>query len=74
MTEAQVRQILGRAIRNDRLSSREPGESTLAGDVEYLYWPYDGDAATLDGAFTADELEAIAWWMRAHMNDEPKSR
>lgn len=26
-------------------------------------WP-SYDHATLDGEFTADELEAIAWWMK----------
>lgn len=27
------------------------------------WWPHE-TTATLDGIFTADELEAIAWWMR----------
>jgi len=32
----------------------------------YLAWPSaEGPrAGSLDGRFTADELEAIAWWMR----------
>lgn len=32
----------------------------------YLAWTHDTnpEKATLDGDFSADELEAIAWWMR----------
>jgi hypothetical protein len=30
----------------------------------YLSWDIGDDKATLDGEFSADELEAIAWWMR----------
>lgn len=32
----------------------------------YLEWPSlkNHGEAQLDGRFTADELEAIAWWMR----------
>ena len=30
----------------------------------YLHWDKSDDFATLDGEFTADELEAIACWMR----------
>ena len=32
----------------------------------YVAWPSAGgkDHAVLDDEFTADELEAIAWWMR----------
>ena len=32
----------------------------------YLAWWPGNDTATLDGSFTADDLEAIAWWMRNH--------
>lgn len=56
MTEQRARQILGEAVKpNDE----------LYGSEEYLAWPSKyAEAATLDGHFTADELEAIAWWMR----------
>jgi len=30
----------------------------------YLAWNTNHKDACLDGDFTADELEAIAWWMR----------
>lgn len=30
----------------------------------YLSWYVGDEEATLDGDFTADELEAIAWWMK----------
>ena len=30
----------------------------------YLSWKPKEDSATLDGEFTAEELEAIVWWMR----------
>lgn len=30
----------------------------------YLGWDVEDDNAVLDGDFTADELSAIAWWMK----------
>jgi hypothetical protein len=39
----------------------------LAPDGNLFRWPAYGDDpeyALLDGDFSADELEAIAWWMR----------
>ncbi len=30
----------------------------------YLAWSPNDTEVTLDGPFTADELEAIAWWMK----------
>lgn len=33
---------------------------------EYLAWSPGDETATLDGQFTAERLEAIAAWMRAH--------
>lgn len=30
---------------------------------QYLSWSPNYEEAILDGEFTADELEAIAWWM-----------
>ena len=30
----------------------------------YLSWSVGSDDATLDGQFSAEELEVIAWWMR----------
>ncbi len=32
----------------------------------YLNFHPGDDTATLDADFTADELEAIAWWMRQY--------
>jgi len=50
MTEARAREILG---------------SRLTADGSFRDWPfYHGDTLALDGNFNADELEAIAWWMR----------
>ena len=36
----------------------------------YLAWIVSCETATLDGAFEADELEAIAWWMRNNKKNE----
>lgn len=61
MYEGLARKILGSAIAEDN------GLNSLGW---YLAWgPTWGPrwgrlSATLDGEFTADELEAIAWWMR----------
>lgn len=37
----------------------------LQGDGEYLSWQPGDETACLDGHFTADQLEAIAAYMRA---------
>jgi len=57
MTEEQAREILDarNAIGND--------DGLLNGGW-YLVWSRGDKEACLDGDFTADELEAIAWWMR----------
>jgi hypothetical protein len=55
MDEKLAREILGETVRPD---------DRLLGFENYAHW-HPGDAvATLDGEFTADELEAVAWWMR----------
>ncbi len=38
----------------------------------YLNWEIDDNEAILDGRFTADELEAIAWWMKNNYVRNPK--
>ena len=59
MDETRARTILGDAL------DHEPNLTSI--DGEYLRWENRGGytpAACLDGEFTPDQLEAIAWWMR----------
>lgn len=57
MNEAEARETLGTTIETD---------NKLLCLGHYIYWNPDrnADTVTLDSEFTADELEAIAWWMR----------
>jgi hypothetical protein len=55
MTREQAIEILGTDIQAD-------GRLFCGG--RYLAWAVGDEEATLDADFTADELEAIAWWMR----------
>ena len=57
MNEEIARNILGEYIKEDK---------TLYSLGAYLAWPScsDKELACLDGQFSADELEATAWWMR----------
>lgn len=56
MTEQRAREILGDRITED---------DSLYDCSDYLSWSSVHDAdATLDAEFDADQLEAIAWWMR----------
>lgn len=56
MDETQARQIL---------KSESIGrDNELYSPEMYLCWDSGEDCAVLDGHFDADELEAIAWWMR----------
>lgn len=71
MDEAKAKEILGEAIRHDG-SLGDVGEGYVAWDkrkdktspADSIFNVGGGIHARLDGDFTADELEAIAWWMR----------
>lgn len=54
--EARAREILGAMI---------GPEGTLVGhSPSHVFWYPDADEISLDGGFTVEQLEAIAWWMR----------
>jgi hypothetical protein len=55
MDEATARKILGATIMPD---------NDLHGDDKYISWGCGAETCCLDDDFTADELEAIAWWMK----------
>lgn len=57
MTPEQVRHHLTGAMQED---------GSLHSTGWYLSWHPTNLTATLDGGFTADQLEAIALWMREH--------
>lgn len=59
MNEQRAREILG-------IPPLAEGRAALDGanNVDYLKTWGPGESVTLDGHFTADQLEAIAWWMR----------
>lgn len=51
----------------ERLSESVQADGTLDNLSRYLYYdPTVRATATLDGEFTADDLDAIACWMRLH--------
>ncbi|OYV01649.1 MAG: hypothetical protein CFE26_22745 [Verrucomicrobiales bacterium VVV1] len=58
MNETTARQLLKGAIR--------PDGSLVQLSYHYLIWPsnVEGDLITVDGYLTAEELEALAWWMK----------
>lgn len=62
MNEKEAIEILGGRIHQD---------GGLFDGGSYLSWSVGDAEATLDSTFTADELEAIAWWMRKG-NSTPK--
>lgn len=61
MNEEQARKILGDAIE---------GDNGLYSCGWYLAWSPHENTACLDGDFTAEDLEAIAWWMRNKSRSE----
>jgi hypothetical protein len=65
MDEVRAREILGEHIQLD---------GTLTGIYDWMDWPYQHniESAYLDGDYSADELEAIAWWMRNKGADQPR--
>lgn len=54
MNEQKAREILGNCISGD----------VLFNISKYISWSASRSNATLDGEFSVEELEAIAWWMR----------
>ena len=54
MNEAIAREILATWIQAD---------DCLYDGVRFMDWQTGDDRARLDAYFSADELEAIAWWM-----------
>jgi hypothetical protein len=52
----EIKKILASYIQQDG--------SLSSNDDSYLDWNFGAEKITLDGRFTADELEAIAWWMK----------
>lgn len=57
MTIEEARTILGEKIKED---------NSLDDLSQYLSWNVNSKEACLDAYFTADELEAIAVWMRRY--------
>lgn len=57
MDEKTARKILGEAV-NDHNNDLGSFERV------YLDWDVENETACLDGHFTVDQLEAIAWWIR----------
>jgi hypothetical protein len=55
MNEERAREILKNHIRPN---------GGLRPDNRYISWQPGEITITLDDYYTADELEAIAWWMR----------
>jgi hypothetical protein len=55
MDEHKARELLGKGIQED---------GSLYNLSKYMCWNKGEEVAVLDGEFTADELEAIAYWMR----------
>lgn len=56
MNQQQIKEILKDAVfmSDNSLRNFEP----------FLAWNIGSDSVCLDGYFDADELEAIAWWMK----------
>jgi len=61
MDETRAREILGDIIAPDGVGLR-PGGGYSAG---WIFWDATDKLCTLDGAYTADQLEAMAYWMRS---------
>lgn len=57
MDEKRAREVLGNAIQPD---------GGLFNSGQYMAWNPVNKDICLDADFTLEEVEAIAWWMRAH--------
>lgn len=60
MNEEKAKKILNK-VRQEDNSLYSNSRRLIDG---YLSWDVEDEKAVLDGTFTTNELEAIAWWMR----------
>lgn len=75
MDEELAREILGDMcdVLGNRADPTIKADGGLYSLSAYLSWDIGDRQAIIDGEFTADELEAIAWWMRNHpTNGKPQ--
>ena len=58
MNETTARKLLGARI--------QPNGSLKETEDNWIVWPVrpDGEVICVDGYFTAEQLEALVWWMR----------
>lgn len=58
MNEVTARKLLGALV--------QPDGSLMETQDNWIVWPVrpDGESIHIDGGFTAEQLEALAWWMR----------
>ncbi len=56
MTEEKARDVLGNAVNHEG--------GYIVGRAPSIFFSPDSRHATLEDAFTTDQLEAISWWMR----------
>ena len=64
MTETEAREILADLVQGEEnLDSMRADEW---GPFQYVCWPScgDRDEICLDGHFTVEEIQAIAWWIQ----------
>ena len=54
MNEESARDVLGDSIKKD---------NSLFNCGWYLDWPNFNNTVTMDGEFTAKDIEAILWWV-----------
>jgi len=59
MNEEKAREILG-----DHITPQGDLCAGSGGNYAYISWSIGDGIASLDDEFTAEELEAIAWWMK----------
>src|ERR1044072_7203221 len=63
MTEERAREILGSSIAEKGGVYSE--NSLISGELQHVFWGSDDNKIIeLSGIFTADQLEAVAWWTR----------
>jgi hypothetical protein len=62
VNEQRAREVLGAEIEHDG------GLHNLG---RYLSWAPGDQEAVLDGRFSAEHLEAIAWWMKHGVKESP---
>ena len=69
MNEEIARKVLGRSIVKNGVKDWENDYLQPSSEMGYINWQKNLDYVTIDGELGAEQLEALAWWIKNKRRD-----